>query len=74
MYATDNPMRDYDRWEARILERRKDRPICDGCGEPIMEDTMLVYRHLKYHADSINYTNCLFDFALQVYSEYMEAV
>ena len=35
---TDDPLYDFDRWDARREEWLKTRPVCDECGEPIQEE------------------------------------
>ena len=34
MMTTDDPLRDFDSWEAELAKL----PVCDWCGEPIHEE------------------------------------
>ena len=38
MYLTDDPLRDFDRWEAEQRREEERLPKCDFCGEPINND------------------------------------
>lgn len=35
---TDDPVRDFDEWDAEQTEQLKKLPKCDCCGEPIQDD------------------------------------
>lgn len=35
---TDNPIRDFERWDAEQEEKLEKMPVCDECGEHIQDD------------------------------------
>ena len=37
-FRSDNPDRDFDRWEAHQERRLRHLPKCDYCGEPIQDE------------------------------------
>lgn len=39
MFYTDDPLRDFDRWDAEQQDRLKDLPVCDDCGETITSES-----------------------------------
>lgn len=41
MIYTDDPHRDFLRYEEEMEEKLKERPVCDECGEPIRSDTLV---------------------------------
>lgn len=54
MYRTDDPVADYERYDAD-RERRLDRyPKCDYCGEPILEDHFYNINGTYYHEECLN--------------------
>lgn len=38
MYRTDDPDRDFDRWDAEQARALDKLPVCYECGEPIQDD------------------------------------
>ena len=36
---TDDPINDFERWDAEQAERLAERPLCSYCDEPIQEDS-----------------------------------
>ena len=38
-FYSDDPLRDFDRWDAEQQERLKELPICEDCGEPITSES-----------------------------------
>ena len=40
MSWTDNPVRDFDRWDREQTDRLNSLPKCDICGEPIQDEYM----------------------------------
>lgn len=38
IFRTDNPIRDFERYDAYQAEELKKRPVCEYCGEPITDD------------------------------------
>ena len=38
MYRTDDPARDYDRYEAEVEKAMELLPVCSECGEHITDD------------------------------------
>ena len=38
MFRTDDPIRDFERYDAYQVEELKKRPVCEVCGEPIVDD------------------------------------
>lgn len=44
VYKTDDPIHDYERYDAELASERRRLPVCDDCGEPIEgEHTYLIY-------------------------------
>ena len=39
MMWTDDPLRDFDTWDAENAKWLAERPTCAWCGEPITDDT-----------------------------------
>ena len=39
MFYSDDPARDFDRWDQELERRRARRPICSECSEHIMDET-----------------------------------
>lgn len=39
MFYTDDPLRDFDRWDAEQNEKLKELPECADCGEKIYDET-----------------------------------
>lgn len=39
---TDDPIRDFERYDAELEKALEKRPICDECGEHIQDDYMYV--------------------------------
>lgn len=37
-YRTDDPERDFERWDREQAEWLASRPICANCGRPIQDD------------------------------------
>ena len=37
-FRTDDPLRDFDRYDALMADREAKLPHCEKCGEPIDED------------------------------------
>ena len=37
-YRTDDPHKDFDRWDRQREEWLESRPVCDGCFNPIQDD------------------------------------
>lgn len=37
-FMTDDPLRDFDRYDAMMADREAKLPHCDVCGEPINDD------------------------------------
>ena len=37
-FYSDDPLRDFDRWDAEQQERLKELPDCADCGEKIYDD------------------------------------
>ena len=37
-FMTDDPLRDFDRYDAMMADREAKLPQCEACGEPINED------------------------------------
>lgn len=38
MFLSDDPLRDFDRWDAEQQELLKRIPVCDDCGYHVMDD------------------------------------
>jgi formylmethanofuran dehydrogenase subunit E len=38
MFVSDDPIRDFHRWDAHQQEQLNKLPKCDDCGEPIQDD------------------------------------
>lgn len=38
MWRTDDPERDFDRWDQEQAEWLASRPVCSNCGRPIQDD------------------------------------
>ena len=38
MFRTDNPVADFERYDAKQQEELNKLPKCDACGEPIQDD------------------------------------
>jgi len=38
IFRTDDPTRDFERYDAWQAEELKKRPVCEHCGEPITDD------------------------------------
>lgn len=38
VFYTDNPARDFNRWDAAQEKRLAKLPLCADCGEPIQDD------------------------------------
>lgn len=38
MYYTDDPLADFDYYDAKEIERLSKLPTCEWCGEPIQDD------------------------------------
>ena len=38
MFMSDDPLRDYDRWEAEQEKRLAKRPHCADCDQPIQDE------------------------------------
>lgn len=49
---TDDPHRDFDRWDAEQCEKLSKRPVCEYCGEHIQDDHY-------YYVDRIICEECL---------------
>ena len=47
-YRTDDPHRDFDRYEDRRQRAIDRRPHCCECGEPIMDDHFYEFEDGKY--------------------------
>lgn len=45
---SDDPIRDYDRWEYQNALWERSRPICEDCGDPITEEYMWDFHGKKY--------------------------
>lgn len=43
MIRTDDPIRDFDRWDEEQSRWLESRPECADCGEPIQEDHCFEY-------------------------------
>lgn len=41
MYYTDDPLRDFENWDAEQEEYLARLPICEVCGQPIQQDTAI---------------------------------
>lgn len=39
LHYTDDPERDFDRWDMELERRRARRPVCVECGEHIQDET-----------------------------------
>lgn len=52
---TDDPLRDFDRYDALMAAREAKLPRCDRCGEPINDD---IYYEI---GDEILCENCMHD-------------
>ena len=40
MFLTDDPVADFDRWDAEQQDELEKLPNCCGCGEPIQDDDL----------------------------------
>ena len=38
MYRTDDPLRDFDRYEREQAEWLESRPVCADCGNPVQDE------------------------------------
>lgn len=38
MYLSDNPIADFDRYDAACQREEERLPVCEICGEPIQDD------------------------------------
>ena len=38
IFRTDDPLRDFGRYDAEMAEREAKLPQCDSCGEPVSDD------------------------------------
>ena len=64
-FRTDDPARDFDRWDMERERRRARRPICERCGEHIQEENLwdidgTLYcpecAKIEFERDTDNYT------------------
>lgn len=55
MYRTDNPIADFERWDADQQERLEKLPVCTVCGKRIQDDYCYEIN------DEIFCTDCLDD-------------
>lgn len=60
---TDDPLKDFDRWEAKRSAWLGKRPLCEECGEHIQQEDA-VYLHGKWYCD-----DCLSDLRKEVNSD-----
>lgn len=54
MYWTDDPIRDFDRWEAERERRLESRPVCDCCGERIQTEKIFSYGNIILCEDCVD--------------------
>ena len=38
-FYSDDPLRDFDRWDAEQQKKLKELPICEDCGEHIQDES-----------------------------------
>ena len=48
MPYSDDPLRDFDAWEAEQTEQMKRLPVCDNCDRPIQDE-----KFFYYHGDKV---------------------
>lgn len=48
MFNTDDPLRDFQRWQDEEYLWEMSRPICDDCGEHITDEYMWEFHGLHY--------------------------
>lgn len=48
MIRSDDPIRDFDRWDTEQWLQEMKRPVCNDCGNPIMDDYMWEFHGLFY--------------------------
>ena len=53
MYYTDDPERDYDRYDRDQTEWLNSLPVCEHCGEPIQEDEWYEIDGAEIHEDCL---------------------
>ena len=53
MIYTDDPHRDFLRYEEEMEEKLKERPVCDECGEPIRSDNLYEFDGVLFCEDCI---------------------
>lgn len=51
MFYTDDPIADFDAYDAEQNRRLAKLPICDHCGYPIEDDKLWDFRGYLYHDD-----------------------
>ena len=51
MFYSDNPLADFERYDAEQQKQLEQLPVCADCGEHIQQETA-VYRNGEYICDS----------------------
>lgn len=54
MLRSDDPIRDYSRWETEQYLWEMTRPICDDCGDPILGEYMWEFHGFHYCENCVN--------------------
>lgn len=53
MIWTDDPLRDFDRYESERFLWEQSRPVCTDCGDPITDEYMYEF-HGQYYCENCN--------------------
>ena len=53
-YRTDNPVADFEVWDAEQENRRKELPICSDCGEHIQSEHYFEFDCYFYCEDCLS--------------------
>ena len=68
MMYTDDPVCDFERYDAQKQEELDELPVCSCCGEPITQDVAI------YYNDQWICRDCESDFWQDIRSDFLESV
>ena len=54
LYRTDNPVADFEAWDAEQENALRELPVCSDCGNPIQDDFYYEFDCYFYCGDCVN--------------------